>query len=64
MIPPPWALNNHHFIFYNSIALEQKVLKEAISNWINLIFGINQHDKDAYNLFKPLTDEVNVNYKK
>lgn len=63
MILPPWAENNHHFVFYNAASLERKAVKEDISNWINLVFGANQHSKEAYNLFKPLTDEVAVSEK-
>jgi len=57
-ILPPWAINNHHFVFMNSMALESDIVRERINNWIDLVFGIDQQNYEKYNLFKPLTDEV------
>lgn len=58
VVLPPWARNNHHFIFMNFMALEQNYVRENINHWIDLIFGYKQHQKECYNLFKPLTSEV------
>jgi len=60
MVLPQWAINNHHFIAMNSLSLESREVKESIHEWINLIFGINQQNKDKYNLFNPLCDEVHT----
>eukprot|EP00826_Nyctotherus_ovalis_P044302 TRINITY_DN4776_c0_g1_i3.p1 TRINITY_DN4776_c0_g1~~TRINITY_DN4776_c0_g1_i3.p1 ORF type:complete len:523 (+),score=101.77 TRINITY_DN4776_c0_g1_i3:73-1641(+) len=58
VIIPPWARNNHHFIYLNYKALEQNVTHSEIPHWIDLIFGCKQHSEEAFNLFRPLTSEV------
>ena len=58
VVLPPWAQNNHHFIYINYMALEHGIVRENINKWIDLIFGIKQQDIMAHNLFKPLTSEV------
>ena len=59
-ILPRWAINNHHFIFMNYLALESPSCRLNIHNWIDLIFGIKQHSAENYNMFKALTCEEYV----
>ena len=59
MVLPHWADNNHHFVAMNYLSLESRKVKESIPDWIDLIFGVYQHSKEKYNLFLPLTDQVN-----
>ena len=44
----------------NLMSLESKVVKESIHTWIDLIFGVNQQNNQQNNMFKPLSDEVNI----
>ena len=55
---PPWALNNHHFVFENFMALERNEVRARLNLWIDLVFGVHQQDSARNNLFKPLTSEV------
>ncbi len=58
LLLPPWALNNHHFVYTNFMALERDRVREQLGHWIDLIFGVHQQDPARHNLFKPLTAEV------
>lgn len=58
VVIPPWARNNHHFIYLNYKALEQNATHREIPHWIDLIFGCRQHSEEAFNLFRPLTSEA------
>ena len=58
VIIPNWALNGHHFIQKNYLALESLHTRENIHYWIDLVFGKNQQNHECFNAFKPLTSEV------
>ena len=55
---PPWALNSHHYVYGNFMALEQDSVRKQLAHWIDLIFGTYQQSPERHNLFKPLTAEV------
>ena len=57
-ILPKWALNNHHFVYFNYMSLEQDYTRHNLNHWIDLIFGKKQQSVECMNLFKPLTSEV------
>ncbi len=57
---PPWALNSHHYVYTNVMALEQDEVRGKLNEWIDLVFGVHQQDPAFHNLFKPLTSEVSA----
>jgi hypothetical protein len=60
---PRWAradpvtsvMDAYRFMFFHRQALESAYVSANLHKWINLIFGSKQEDKEAVNVFFPLT---------
>ncbi|KAG6889353.1 hypothetical protein C0992_005581 [Termitomyces sp. T32_za158] len=58
---PPWAREDPlWFIVLNRRALESSIVSESLPAWIDLIWGIKQHDPESLNVFQPLSYEGSI----
>ena len=58
VILPPWAENEHDFVYKMRLALESDYVSQHLHEWIDLIFGYKQRGEKARqddNLFHYLT---------
>ena len=64
IIHPKWAVSNWDFLKIHKMSLESPIVSSELHNWIDLIFGYKNSEKnakDAYNLFCPVTYEESFN---
>ena len=52
---PPWARSAFEFVSIHRQALESEYVSLHISDWIDLIFGVNQRSREHNSLFHPFT---------
>jgi hypothetical protein len=71
VVLPKWAradpvtsdMDAYRFVFFHRQALESGSVSANLHKWINLIFGSKQEDKEALNVFFPITYTSNFTQK-
>jgi hypothetical protein len=48
---PPWAATAMEFVYLHRKALESPFVSDHIHQWIDLIWGVNQRNPDAHNVY-------------
>jgi hypothetical protein len=51
VVLPPWAKSPMEFVYLHRKALESDFVSDHLHHWIDLIWGVNQRNPDAYNVY-------------